>query len=420
MDDAGQPGAQRASRTSTTRWSRRARGHLRARARPRRGVPRRATARRQRRSRPRQGAALERIAFRHPFYDRASPVYLGDYVTLEHGHRHRALRAGLRRRGLRLVPPLRHEGRRDPEAGAGRRPLRARRCRSSAACRSGRRIRRSSTSCARSARCCTPRSYTHSYMHCWRHKTPIIYRATTQWFAGMDDVPGYRRRRSRRRRCARPRCAASRRRSSIPAWGKARLHGMIAQPARLDAVAPAPVGRADAVLRRTRKPASCIRARSGCSSRSRERVEQGGIEAWQSRRRRGAARRRRRRSTTRSTTRSTSGSIRARRTTRCCAASHQRIRERVSRRPLSRRLGPAPRLVPFVAARLVHAERRAAVQGAAHARLRRRRRRPQDVEVEGQRRRAAEGRRHARRRDPAAVGRARPTTRASSRSPTRS
>ena len=33
--------------------------------------------------------------------------------------------------------------------------------------------------------------FTHSYMHCWRHKTPIIYRATTQWFAGMDEVPGW-------------------------------------------------------------------------------------------------------------------------------------------------------------------------------------------------------------------------------------
>ena len=28
--------------------------------------------------------------------------------------------------------------------------------------------------------------FSHSYMHCWRHKTPIIYRATSQWFAGMD------------------------------------------------------------------------------------------------------------------------------------------------------------------------------------------------------------------------------------------
>ena len=26
-------------------------------------------------------------------------------------------------------------------------------------------------------------------MHCWRHKTPIIYRATSQWFAGMDVMP---------------------------------------------------------------------------------------------------------------------------------------------------------------------------------------------------------------------------------------
>src|SRR5205085_10639190 len=33
--------------------------------------------------------------------------------------------------------------------------------------------------------------HTHSYMHCWRHKTPVILRATTQWFAGMDEVPGY-------------------------------------------------------------------------------------------------------------------------------------------------------------------------------------------------------------------------------------
>ena len=32
-----------------------------------------------------RGRALERIAFRHPFYDRASPIYLGEYVTLEQG-----------------------------------------------------------------------------------------------------------------------------------------------------------------------------------------------------------------------------------------------------------------------------------------------------------------------------------------------
>ena len=31
-------------------------------------------------------------------------------------------------------------------------------------------------------------SIQHSYMHCWRHKTPLIYRATAQWFVGMDKV----------------------------------------------------------------------------------------------------------------------------------------------------------------------------------------------------------------------------------------
>ena len=32
-----------------------------------------------------KGSALERIRFRHPLYDRPSPVYLGSYVSLEHG-----------------------------------------------------------------------------------------------------------------------------------------------------------------------------------------------------------------------------------------------------------------------------------------------------------------------------------------------
>lgn len=32
--------------------------------------------------------------------------------------------------------------------------------------------------------------YTHSYPHCWRHKTPMIYRATAQWFIGMEKQAG--------------------------------------------------------------------------------------------------------------------------------------------------------------------------------------------------------------------------------------
>jgi isoleucyl-tRNA synthetase len=63
---------------------------------------------------------------------------------------------------------------------------------------------------------------THSYMHCWRHKTPIIYRATTQWFVGMDRQPHE----GQTLRSAA--LAAIEATEFFPSWGKARLHAMIA------------------------------------------------------------------------------------------------------------------------------------------------------------------------------------------------
>src|SRR4029079_4924166 len=122
--------------------------------------------------------------------------------------------------------------------------------------------------------------FTHSYMHCWRHKTPIIYRATTQWFAGMDDVPGYN--------GVKP--AESLRETALrgieatqffPAWGKARLHGMIAH-------------RPDWTLSRQRQwgvpmPFFLHKETGALHPRTPElleevakQVEKGGIEAWQS------------------------------------------------------------------------------------------------------------------------------------------
>ena len=56
----------------------------------------------------------------------------------------------------------------------------------------------------------------HSYPHCWRHKTPLIFRATPQWFIGMD-TNGLR-------------DALLEKINSvewIPGWGKARIHGMV-------------------------------------------------------------------------------------------------------------------------------------------------------------------------------------------------
>ncbi|MGZ8319941.1 MAG: isoleucine--tRNA ligase, partial [Telluria sp.] len=65
--------------------------------------------------------------------------------------------------------------------------------------------------------------FDHSYMHCWRHKTPIVYRATSQWFAGMDITPkdgGPTLRETALKGISET--------QFFPDWGQARLHGMIA------------------------------------------------------------------------------------------------------------------------------------------------------------------------------------------------
>jgi isoleucyl-tRNA synthetase len=50
----------------------------------------------------------------------------------------------------------------------------------------------------------------HSYPHCWRHKTPVIFRATPQWFISMDQKPAARARCARSRRCSGSRPGARR------------------------------------------------------------------------------------------------------------------------------------------------------------------------------------------------------------------
>jgi isoleucyl-tRNA synthetase len=64
-------------------------------------------------------------------------------------------------------------------------------------------------------------------MHCWRHKTPIIYRATTQWFAAMDDAPGASKVKPKEplRETALAGIEAT---QFFPSWGKSRLYNMIA------------------------------------------------------------------------------------------------------------------------------------------------------------------------------------------------
>src|SRR5512143_260841 len=173
-----------------------------------------------------KGRALELIAFRHPFYDRASPVYLGEYVTLEQGTGmvHSSPAYGVddfvscRRYGMKdedILTPVQGDG-----TFAADLPIFG-----------GMRIWDANPKVVDKMRetgtLLHVAKFTHSYMHCWRHKTPIIYRATTQWFAGMDDVPGYR-----GTKPAEPLRATALRGIDntrfYPAWGKSRLHAMIA------------------------------------------------------------------------------------------------------------------------------------------------------------------------------------------------
>jgi isoleucyl-tRNA synthetase len=72
----------------------------------------------------------------------------------------------------------------------------------------------------------------HSTMHCWRHKTPLIYRAASQWFVRMDgttaDTRGVMQTETVGETLRQTALRAVEATAFYPAWGKARLHAMIA------------------------------------------------------------------------------------------------------------------------------------------------------------------------------------------------
>ncbi len=73
----------------------------------------------------------------------------------------------------------------------------------------------------------------HSYPHCWRCHKPTIFRATEQWFIGMEtnDLRGQA-------------LEAIQSVKWIPGWGQERMSATWWRPARLVHLAPAGVGRA--------------------------------------------------------------------------------------------------------------------------------------------------------------------------------
>jgi isoleucyl-tRNA synthetase len=174
------------------------------------------------------GAALSHINFKHPFadidpgYNRFSPIYLGDYVTADSGTGivHSAPAYGIedfiscKAHGMKdddIISPVMGDGKYVPSLPffGGMTIWEA-----------------SKPICAKLEEVGSLfklNMFDHSYMHCWRHKTPIIYRATSQWFAGMDLAP-----KTQGETLRETALRSIEETEFFPSWGKARLHGMIA------------------------------------------------------------------------------------------------------------------------------------------------------------------------------------------------
>ncbi len=160
-----------------------------------------------------KGAALEGLLLKHPFLEREVPILLGEHVTVDagtgavhtapaHGQEDYAL--GLRY-GLPLDNLIDDAGRFRPDVpfvgGLG--------------------VNEANTVIIdllrQRGRLQHAALLVHSFPHCWRHKTPLIFRATPQWFIGME-AHGLRHQA----------LAAIETVRWVPEWGEQRISAMVA------------------------------------------------------------------------------------------------------------------------------------------------------------------------------------------------
>ena len=159
-----------------------------------------------------KGKELEYIKYRHPFIDRVSPIIVGDHVTLESGTGcvHTAPGHGVEDfevcvnhyPEIPIIVPVDGDGKLTEEAGefcglttndANKAIL---------------------TKLTELNALFAVENIIHQYPHCWRCKSPIIFRATEQWFCSID---GFKE----------DACEAIDTVQWIPEWGGDRIKGMV-------------------------------------------------------------------------------------------------------------------------------------------------------------------------------------------------
>ncbi|EKO3561520.1 isoleucine--tRNA ligase [Vibrio fluvialis] len=159
-----------------------------------------------------KGADLELSQFNHPFYNFTVPAILGDHVTTDSGtgvvhtapgHGQEDFAVG-QKYGLEVANPVGANGvyLPDTELFAGQHVFKANDAVIEVLKEHGALLHH--------------HAYEHSYPHCWRHKTPIIFRATPQWFVSMDQA-GLRENA----------LSAIKGVKWMPDWGQSRIEGMV-------------------------------------------------------------------------------------------------------------------------------------------------------------------------------------------------
>jgi Isoleucyl-tRNA synthetase len=180
-----------------------------------------------------RGEKLALIHFKHPLYDfdpgykRLSPVYLADYATAEDGTGivHSAPAYGVEDFNSCVAHGMQYEDILNPVQGNGSYAA-------DFALFGGLNIWKAVPliiDALRSAgRLFATQEITHSYPHCWRHKTPVIYRAAAQWFVRMDEGEGIFTKDKAPQTLRQMALAAIEQTHFYPENGKARLRDMIA------------------------------------------------------------------------------------------------------------------------------------------------------------------------------------------------